>query len=97
LDLKPTKGLTVRVEANREAIFGEEGVDVERVSFLSDSSRVGVLTGLTLAGFCQVKMPGLDGKYHWYPIDGLNGESGEKIIEDRVEIVVEEDDSPEDE
>lgn len=97
MDQKPAKGLKVRVDATREAIFGAEGVDMRKVSFPSDRSRSGILTGVTLAGFCQVEMQGLDGQSHWYPIDGLNGENGEKIIEEQVEIEVEDDDSSEDE
>ncbi len=95
MDQKPAKGLKVRVDAAREAIFGAEGVDIWKVSFPSDRSRSGILTGVTLAGFCQVEMPGLDGKSHWYPIVGLNGENGEKIIEEQVVIEVEDDDSSE--
>ncbi len=96
MDQKPAKGLKVRVDATREAIFGAEGVDIRKVSFSNDRSKSGILTGVTLAGFCQVEMPGLDGQSHWYPIDALNGENGEKIIEDQIEMEVEGDDSSED-
>ncbi len=98
MELKPVKGLKVRVNADREAVFGEEGVEIKRVSFKGEKSSIGELTGTTLAGFCEVEMPGLDEKKHWYPIDGLEGEHGEKIVEDEIVIdAEEEDDSPEDE
>jgi len=91
MDLKPTKGLKVRVGASREAVFGDEGVEIRRVSLQDDKCSGGILTGAALAGFCEVEMPGLDGQRHWYPIDGLRGENGERIIEDEIMIEVEED------
>lgn len=85
MELKPQKGLNVRVNSEREVIFGEESVDVRRVS-IPDSGRLGVLTGFSLAGYCEVEMPSLDGKKHWYPTDSLLGEKGEKIIEEEIPI-----------
>ncbi|HME19117.1 MAG TPA: hypothetical protein VKF15_05245 [Nitrososphaerales archaeon] len=86
MDVKPSKGLKVRVNAHREAVFGEESVAVSKVSMPDDGSRMGVLTGTTLAGFCEVQMPALDGNKHWYPLEELTGEHGEAIVEDEVPI-----------
>ena len=100
MELKPAKGLKVRVQASREAVFGEEGVGIQKVSFGSEKNPLGTLTGMTLAGFCEVEMPDLDGKKHWYPIESLKGENGEKLVEEEVEIQAEEeeeDDSVEEE
>ena len=100
MELKPAKGLKVRVHASREAVFGEEGVGIEKVSFQSEKTTLGTLTGMTLAGFCEVEMADLDGKKHWYPIESLKGENGEKLVEEEVEIQAEEeeeDDSVEEE
>ncbi len=95
MELKPTKGLKVTVNAQREAIFGEESVSVQRIA-LDEKNRSGVMTGMVLAGFCEVDMQKLDGKKHWFPLDDLVGEHGEKIVEE--EIPVEEvDDSEESE
>ena len=99
MEVKPAKGLKVHVHASREAVFGEEGVGIEKVSFKSENTTLGTLTGMTLAGFCEVEMPDLDGKKHWYPIESLKGENGEKLVEEEVEIGAEEkeDDSLEEE
>lgn len=85
MDLKPTKGLKVFVNTQREAIFGEESVGVQKVS-LSDGNRMGVMTGMALAGFCEVEMANLDGRKHWFPIDDLKGEHGEKIVEEEIPL-----------
>jgi hypothetical protein len=95
LEARPSKGLKVRVDAKREAVFGEESVTVHSVS-IPEGFRDGVLTGVTLAGFCEVDMPSLDKKKHWYPIDDLIGEGGEKLVEEEIEVDLE-DDSEEDE
>jgi hypothetical protein len=97
MELKPTKGLKVLVNAKREAIFGDEAVDVRRISIPPDGARVGVLTGTTLAGYCEVEMPTLDGKRHWYPLADLTGEKGELIVEEEVPIEDVEDDGIEEE
>jgi len=89
MELKPSKGLKVLVNAQREAIFGDESVSVQRVS-VNDGSRAGVLTGQALAGFCEVEMQELDGRKHWYPIDDLAGEHGEKIVEEEIPIELDE-------
>ncbi|MDE1853369.1 MAG: hypothetical protein KGI38_06440 [Thaumarchaeota archaeon] len=85
MELKPSKGLKVHVNAQREAIFGDESVSVQRIT-LNDGDRVGVMTGRTLIGFCEVEMQKLDGHGHWYPIDDLTGEHGERIIEEEIPI-----------
>jgi hypothetical protein len=85
LDLKPSKGLKVTVNALREAIFGDESVAVQKVA-LNDGDRIGIMTGQVLAGYCEVEMQKLDGRKHWYPIDDLVGENGEKIVEEEIPI-----------
>ena len=94
MEIRPAKGVKVRVNAKREAVFGEESVAVQSVS-IPDASRQGLLTGVTLAGFCEVEMPSLDHKKHWYPIDDLVGEGGEKIAEEEIQIDLEEDSTEE--
>ena len=90
MDIRPSKGLKVFVNAQREALFGDESVSVQRIT-LDDGNRVGVMTGLNLAGFCEVEMQKLDGRKHWYPIDDLAGEQGEKIVEEEIPIELDED------
>lgn len=89
MDLKPSKGLKVKVNAQREAIFGDESLAVQKVK-LNDGDRVGIMTGQTLAGYCEVEMQKLDGHKHWYPIDDLAGENGEKIVEEEIPIELDE-------
>ena len=96
MELKPSKGLKVVVNAQREAIFGDESVNIEKIR-LEDGIRVGVMTGQVLAGFCEVEMQKLDGRKHWYPIDDLAGEHGEKIVEEEIPIEIPEDDDSEEE
>ncbi len=86
MELKPAKGLKVKVNAQREVVFGDESVDVSPVRLPGDSGRVGILTGAILAGYCEVEMPSFDGKKHWYPIEGLVGEKGEKLVEEEIQI-----------
>jgi len=86
MDLKPAKGIKVKVEADKEAVFGEEAVQVRKVALPKDDGRKGVLTGIVIAGYCEVDMPSLDGKRHWYPVEGLVGENGEKIVEEEIEL-----------
>jgi hypothetical protein len=95
MELKPSKGLKVHVNAQREAIFGDESVAVQKI--MLDGSKVGIMTGLTLAGYCEVDMQSLDGRKHWYPIDELAGEHGEKIVEEEIPIEQDGDDGPEEE
>jgi hypothetical protein len=95
MELKPSKGLKVYVNAQREAIFGDESVSVKKIT-LNDGN-VGMMTGQTLAGFCEVEMQSLDGHKHWYPIDELVGEHGERIVEEEIPIEVDEDDGLEEE
>jgi hypothetical protein len=89
MDLKPSKGLKVMVNARREAIFGDESLAVQKVA-LKDGDRTGIMTGLVLAGYCEVEMQKLDGRKHWYPIDDLAGENGEKIVEEEMPIDLDE-------
>jgi len=89
MEIKPSKGIKVTVNARREAVFGDESVSVRKVS-INDDARIGAMTGQALAGFCEVEMPRLDGGKHWYPIGDLVGEHGEAIVEE--EIPIEEDD-----
>jgi hypothetical protein len=98
MELKPTKGLKVIVNAQREAIFGDESVAVQKIT-LNDGNKAGIMTGQTLAGFCEVEMQTLDGRKHWYPIDDLAGEHGEKFVEEEIpmELDEESDQDPEEE
>jgi hypothetical protein len=94
MEVKPSKGVKVLVNAQREAVFGDESVSVQKVS-LNDGLKVGQMTGLTLAGFCEVEMPKLDGKKHWYPIGDLVGEHGETVVEEEIQIEEEDAGEPE--
>lgn len=89
MELKPSKGLKVLVNAQREAIFGDEAVSVQKIK-LNDGNKWGLMTGQVLAGFCEVDMQKLDGRRHWYPIDDLAGEHGEKIVEEEIPIELDE-------
>jgi hypothetical protein len=95
MDAKPVKGLKVKINASREAVFGEEGVEVKKVS-LSDKPSGGTLTGRTLVGYAEVEMMDLDGKSHWYPVDQMLTDNGERVVEEEMVIEVPED-SEEDE
>jgi hypothetical protein len=97
LELKPSKGLKVHVNAQREAIFGDESVTVQKAN-INNGKNMGVMTGHVLAGFCEVEMLALDGRKHWYPIEDLNGEHGEKVVEEQIPIDLDEgDEGPEEE
>jgi hypothetical protein len=96
MELNPAKGLKVKVNAEREVVFGEESIDVRKVSLPKGDGPLGILTGTTIAGYCEVEMPALDGKKHWYPIDGLEGAKGEKIVEEEIQIDEDPDDGSED-
>jgi len=96
MDLKPSKGLKVVVNARREVIFGDESVSVQNVE-ITNGANLGVMTGRTLIGFCEVEMQKLDGRNHWYPIDDLTGEKGEKIVEEEISIEMPGDEGPEEE
>jgi len=97
LELKPAKGVKVRVNAQREAIFGDESVTVQRAT-INNGKNAGVMTGHVLAGFCEVEMLSLDGQKHWYPIGDITGAHGEKIVEEEIPIELDEDDEgPEEE
>jgi len=86
MDVKPTQGLRVNVKATREAVFGEEGVEVKSIMDPAAGGAAGVLTGRTLVGFAEVEMGVLDGKKHWYPVDQLTTEKGDKLVEEEIPI-----------
>jgi hypothetical protein len=86
MNVKPSRGLRARVNATKEAVFGEEGVEIKKMQPQTADNGIGILTGRTLAGYCEVEMPTLDGKKHWYPIDQLMSENGDKIVEEEIEI-----------
>ena len=90
MEVKPSKGLKVFVNAQKETVFGDDSVSVKRAQ-VNDGNKAGVMTGLILAGFCEVEMRKLDGLKHWYPIEDLAGEHGEKIVEEEIKVEVEED------
>ena len=96
MELIPSKGLKVRFGARREAIFGDESVSVQPVT-IGNGANLGVMTGRTLIGFCEVEMQKLDGHNHWYPVEDLAGEHGEKIVEEEVPVEMDEDEGPEEE
>ncbi len=85
------------MNASREAVFGEESVEIKKITFKDEKSRTGSMTGVALAGYCEVEMSNMDGKKHWYPIDDLVGENGETIVEEEIKIDVEEDEEDEQE
>lgn len=82
----------MKVAATREAVFGDEGVQVNKMQPPSGKGGVGVLTGRTLVGFAEAEMDSLDGKKHWYPIDQLETEDGKKLVEEEIAIEEPEDD-----
>jgi len=88
MDVKPTMGLKVMVNATREAVFGEEGVEIRKIAAPAPSSNSGVLTGRTLVGFCEVEMNSLDGSRHWYPMQQVRSESGDTIKEEEIPLEV---------
>ncbi len=88
MEVRPAKGLKVNCNPTKEAIFGEDGVEVKKASVPAGKHRLGVLTGRTLAGFAEVEMTGLDEKKHWYPTEEMLTDKGEKVVEE--EIVIEE-------
>ena len=95
MDVKPSKGLKVKINASREAVFGEEGVEVKKVS--PAKAPTGTLTGRTLVGYAEVEVAGLDEKSHWYPVDEMVTENGEKVVEEEIAIEVPEDSEEEEE
>ena len=96
MELKPSKGLKVHVNAHRDAIFGDESVS-DQQNTIGNGTGLGVMTGRTLIGFCEVEMQKLDGHNHWYPVEDLTGEHGEKIVEEEIPIELDEDEGPEEE
>ena len=86
MEVKPAKGLKVNCNPTKEAVFGEDGVEVKKASVPAGKHRLGVLTGRTLAGFAEVEMTGLDGNKHWYPTDEMLTDKGEKVVEEEIAI-----------
>lgn len=96
MEVKPAKGLKVNCNPTKEAIFGEDGVEVKKTSVTVGKQRMGVLTGRTLAGFAEVEMTELDAKKHWYPTDEMLTDKGEKVVEEEIPIEVPADDPDDD-
>jgi hypothetical protein len=88
MEVRPVKGLKVDCNPSKEAVFGEDGVEVKKATLPAGKNRLGILTGRTLAGFAEVEMGALDGNKHWYPTEEMLTEKGEKVVEE--EMVVEE-------
>lgn len=86
MEVKPSKDLKVKCNPTKEAIFGEDGVEVKKASVPAGERRIGILTGRTLAGFAEVEMAGLDGKKHWYPFEEMLTEKGDKVVEEEIAI-----------
>jgi hypothetical protein len=84
MDVKPSKGLKVKISASREAVFGEDGVEVKKIASPSEKA-AGTLTGRTLVGYAEVEM---DGKSHWYPVDQMLTDKGEKVVEEEIPIEI---------
>lgn len=89
MDAKPTKGLKVKISASREAVFGEEGVEVKKISAVKATD--GTLTGRTLVGYAEVEASGPEGKSRWYPVDQMVTDKGDKVVEEEIVIEVPED------
>lgn len=92
MEVRPAKGVKVNCNPSKEAIFGEEGVEVKKAVINPGKGRAGVLTGRTLAGFAEVEMESLDGKKHWYPTDEILTDKGDKVVEEEITIEVPSDD-----
>jgi hypothetical protein len=95
MDVKPSKGLKVKVSAVREAVFGEDGVEVKKVTVPTGKKSAGTMTGRTLIGYAEVEMEALDAGKHWYPVDQLTTEGGERIVEEEIQVEIKEDASEE--
>jgi len=86
----------VKVSAAREAVFGEDGVEVKKVPSPSGKAAAGTLTGRTLVGYAEVEMTAMDGKSHWYPVEQLLTDKGEKVVEEEIAVEVPADSEEED-
>jgi hypothetical protein len=95
MDVKPTKGIKVNCNPTKEAIFGEDGVEVKKTSIPAAKQRLGFLTGRTLAGFAEVEMEAMDGKKHWFPTDEMLTEKGDRVVDEEIAIEVPADDEGE--
>jgi hypothetical protein len=87
MDVKPSTGLRVKVSASREAVFGEDGVEVKKVAATA-SKATGTLTGRTLVGYAEVEMESLAGSKHWYPVDQLTTEKGDRLVEEEIPVEI---------
>ncbi len=92
MNVKPAKGIRVNCNPTKEAIFGEDGVEVKKTSISAEKHRVGVLTGRTLAGFAEVEMEAMDGKKHWFLTDEMLTDKGERVVEEEIPIDIPADD-----
>jgi hypothetical protein len=82
-----------KVNAVREAVFGEDGVEVKKAVIPTGKNAAGTMTGRTLVGFAEVEMDALNGSKHWYPVEQLTTEKGEKIVEEEIVVEIKEDSS----
>jgi hypothetical protein len=92
MEVRPAKGVKVNCNPTKEAMFGEDGVEVKKATLPAGKNRLGVLKGRTLAGFAEVEMTGLDGKNHWYSTEEMLSDKGEKVVEEEIVIEEPEDD-----
>jgi len=95
MDVKPSKGLKVKVSAVREAVFGEDGVEVKKAAVPAGKKAAGTMTGRTLVGYAEVEMESLDGSKHWYPVEQLTTEKGEIIVEEEIAVEIKDDSTEE--
>jgi hypothetical protein len=96
MDVKPTKGLKVKISASREAVFGEDGVEVKKVKAQPGKQGTGTMTGRTLVGYAEVETDPPESSRHWFPVDQLTTEKGEPIVEEEIQVDLGEGSSDED-
>ncbi len=95
MDVKPSKGLKVKINAAREAVFGEDGVEIKKVSSQAGKKATGTMTGRTLVGYAEIEMEGPEKSKHWYPVDQLTTEKGDRIVEEEIAIEIKDESSDE--
>jgi hypothetical protein len=95
MDVKPSKGLKVKVNAAREAVFGEDGVEVKKVKPQAGKKATGTMTGRTLVGYAEVETDGPESSKHWYPVEQLTTEKGDTIVEEEIVVEIKDDSSEE--
>jgi len=86
MDVKPSKGLKVKISAAREAIFGEDGVEVKKVKAQPGKEPTGTMTGRTLVGYAEVETDPPESSKHWYPVEQLKTENGDAIVEEEIQV-----------